>query len=139
MEKYVEAFHRYDVDALTSLLRDDVNFSMPPYTLWLRGRETVRGWLLGPRQRLSRLATRAARGVRLAGIRALPWRVRAPRRVGSRRARARRRSRRGLDLVPRRENALSALRDATADRPMSFREPGSPRDRRQPEGGPDGP
>jgi DNA-directed RNA polymerase specialized sigma24 family protein len=28
---------RYDVDALTSLLRDDAILSMPPYTLWLQG------------------------------------------------------------------------------------------------------
>jgi RNA polymerase sigma-70 factor, ECF subfamily len=44
---YVEAFHRYDVDALTALLREDAAFSMPPYALWLRGREPVRSWLLG--------------------------------------------------------------------------------------------
>jgi RNA polymerase sigma-70 factor, ECF subfamily len=47
LERYVDAFHRYDVDALVSLLRDDVAFSMPPFTLWLRGPEAVRLWLLG--------------------------------------------------------------------------------------------
>jgi RNA polymerase sigma-70 factor (ECF subfamily) len=47
VDRYVEAFHRYDVDALTSLLREDATFSMPPYSLWLRGREPVRSWLLG--------------------------------------------------------------------------------------------
>ena len=47
LNRYVEAFHRYDVDALTALLREDAAFSMPPYTLWLRGREPVRSWLLG--------------------------------------------------------------------------------------------
>jgi RNA polymerase sigma-70 factor (ECF subfamily) len=47
LNRYVEAFHRYDVDALTALLREDAAFSMPPYALWLRGRESVRGWLLG--------------------------------------------------------------------------------------------
>jgi RNA polymerase sigma-70 factor, ECF subfamily len=47
VERYVAAFERYDVDALTSLLREDAAFSMPPYTLWLRGPEAVRGWLLG--------------------------------------------------------------------------------------------
>ncbi|HEY3841071.1 MAG TPA: RNA polymerase subunit sigma-70, partial [Bryobacteraceae bacterium] len=36
VEKYVDAFHRYDVDALVSLLREDATFSMPPYCLWLR-------------------------------------------------------------------------------------------------------
>jgi RNA polymerase sigma-70 factor (ECF subfamily) len=48
LEQYVDAFQRYDVDALVGLLRDDAAFSMPPYTLWLRGREPVRQWLLGP-------------------------------------------------------------------------------------------
>jgi len=47
VDKYVDAFLRYDVDALVSLLRDDVTFSMPPYTLWLQGPEDVRTWLLG--------------------------------------------------------------------------------------------
>lgn len=47
LDSYVDAFHRYDVEALVSLLREDATFSMPPYTLWLRGPESVRGWLLG--------------------------------------------------------------------------------------------
>jgi RNA polymerase sigma-70 factor (ECF subfamily) len=48
VDRYVDAFQKYDVDALVGLLRDDVTFSMPPYTLWLQGPETVRGWLFGP-------------------------------------------------------------------------------------------
>jgi len=47
VDRYVEAFQHYDVDALVGLLRDDVTMSMPPYTLWLRGAESIRGWLLG--------------------------------------------------------------------------------------------
>ena len=47
LERYVNAFHRYDVDDLVSLLREDATLSMPPYTLWLRGRDAIRGWLLG--------------------------------------------------------------------------------------------
>lgn len=47
VERYVDAFERYDVDALTSLLREDATFSMPPYALWLQGPQAVRGWLLG--------------------------------------------------------------------------------------------
>ena len=47
LNRYVEAFERYDVDQLASLLRDDATFSMPPYELWLRGPEAVRAWLLG--------------------------------------------------------------------------------------------
>lgn len=45
--RYVEAFERYDVDALVSLLRDDVVFSMPPYTLWFEGAANVARWLRG--------------------------------------------------------------------------------------------
>jgi RNA polymerase sigma-70 factor (ECF subfamily) len=47
LERYVDAFHRYDVDRLVALLRADAAFSMPPYTLWLRGPDAVRRWLLG--------------------------------------------------------------------------------------------
>jgi len=47
LDRYVDAFHRYDVDALVGLLRDDAAFSMPPYTLWLTGPDSVRAWLLG--------------------------------------------------------------------------------------------
>jgi RNA polymerase sigma-70 factor (ECF subfamily) len=46
--RYVEAFERYDMDALTSLIREDATQSMPPYDLWLRGRDDIFGWWLGP-------------------------------------------------------------------------------------------
>ena len=47
LEKYVDAFHEYDVDALVALMREDATLSMPPYTLWLRGPDAIRAWLLG--------------------------------------------------------------------------------------------
>ena len=47
VDRYVDAFLRYDVDALVALLHQDATLSMPPYTLWLRGRESIRAWLLG--------------------------------------------------------------------------------------------
>src|SRR5688572_2918860 len=47
LDQYVDAFHRYDVDGLVSLLRDDAALSMPPYTLWLQGPAAIRAWLLG--------------------------------------------------------------------------------------------
>jgi RNA polymerase sigma-70 factor (ECF subfamily) len=47
LDRYVNAFHDYDVEALVSLLREDATLSMPPYTLWLQGPETIRSWLLG--------------------------------------------------------------------------------------------
>ena len=47
LERYVDAFHRYDVDTLAALLRDDATLSMPPFTLWLQGPAAIRDWLLG--------------------------------------------------------------------------------------------
>jgi RNA polymerase sigma-70 factor, ECF subfamily len=47
LERYVDAFQRYDIDGLVALLREDATLSMPPYTLWLRGRDAIRAWLLG--------------------------------------------------------------------------------------------
>lgn len=47
LDRYVDAFHRYDVDALTALLHEDAKFSMPPYSLWLQGPADVRKWLVG--------------------------------------------------------------------------------------------
>ncbi|MBV8728601.1 MAG: sigma-70 family RNA polymerase sigma factor [Acidobacteriia bacterium] len=45
--RYVAAFESYDIDTLTALLRHDATFCMPPYSLWLRGPENVRTWMLG--------------------------------------------------------------------------------------------
>jgi RNA polymerase sigma-70 factor, ECF subfamily len=48
LERYVEAFERYDIDALTSLIHEDATQSMPPYDLWLSGRDDIFAWWLGP-------------------------------------------------------------------------------------------
>ena len=37
LARYVDAFERYDMDALTALLHEDALLSMPPFELWLRG------------------------------------------------------------------------------------------------------
>ena len=42
------AFEAYDVDALTSLIREDATQSMPPFDMWLAGREDVLAWWFGP-------------------------------------------------------------------------------------------
>jgi RNA polymerase sigma-70 factor (ECF subfamily) len=47
LDRYVDAFERYDMDSLTSLLHEEATLSMPPYELWLRGHEDIRGWMLG--------------------------------------------------------------------------------------------
>jgi RNA polymerase sigma-70 factor (ECF subfamily) len=48
LARYVDAFERYDMDSLTSLLHEDANWNMPPYELWLQTHEDVRKWCLGP-------------------------------------------------------------------------------------------
>jgi RNA polymerase sigma-70 factor (ECF subfamily) len=48
LARYVEAFERYDMEALTSLIREDATQSMPPYDLWLRGRDDIFAWWFGP-------------------------------------------------------------------------------------------
>jgi RNA polymerase sigma-70 factor, ECF subfamily len=48
LARYVEAFERYDIDALTSLIQQDAKQSMPPYDLWLRGRDDIFTWWFGP-------------------------------------------------------------------------------------------
>jgi len=47
VDRYMAAFERFDVDALTSLMREDAVLCMPPYTLWLRGREAIHAWMSG--------------------------------------------------------------------------------------------
>ena len=47
LDRYVDAFERYDIDALVRLLHEDATLSMPPYRLWLRGHESIGRWLLG--------------------------------------------------------------------------------------------
>lgn len=48
LARYVEAFERYDIDSLTSLIREDATQSMPPFDLWLRGRDDIFAWWWGP-------------------------------------------------------------------------------------------
>jgi RNA polymerase sigma-70 factor (ECF subfamily) len=47
LARYVDAFQRYDMDALTALIHEDATQSMPPYELWLSGRENILGWWVG--------------------------------------------------------------------------------------------
>ncbi len=59
LERYVDAFERYDMDALTTVIREDATQSMPPIELWLEGREHIlRFW--------------SSQGIGCAGSRVLP-------------------------------------------------------------------
>ena len=48
LERYVRAFERYDMEALTALVHEDATQSMPPYDLWLTGRDDIFRWWYGP-------------------------------------------------------------------------------------------
>ena len=48
LRRYVAAFEQYDMDALTSLIHEDATQSMPPFDLWLAGRDDILGWWVGP-------------------------------------------------------------------------------------------
>ncbi len=48
LDRYVAAFEAYDIDALTELIHEDATQSMPPYDLWLAGREDIFTWWFGP-------------------------------------------------------------------------------------------
>jgi RNA polymerase sigma-70 factor (ECF subfamily) len=48
LARYVDAFERYDMDSLTSLLHEDAKQSMPPYEMWLLGRDDILRWWVGP-------------------------------------------------------------------------------------------
>jgi RNA polymerase sigma-70 factor (ECF subfamily) len=64
LARYVDAFERYDIPSLVSLLRDDAVMSMPPYGFWLRGPGEMGRWFLGEGIgcRGSRLVATAANG-----------------------------------------------------------------------------
>ena len=59
LTRYVSAFERYDMDALTALIQEDATQSMPPYDLWLTGVDDIMTWWFGP-------------GIGCAGSRVLP-------------------------------------------------------------------
>jgi RNA polymerase sigma-70 factor (ECF subfamily) len=48
LERYVKAFEDYDVEALTTLIHEDATQSMPPFDLWLHGRDDIFTWWFGP-------------------------------------------------------------------------------------------
>jgi RNA polymerase sigma-70 factor, ECF subfamily len=62
LARYVEAFERYDMEALTALIHEDATQSMPPYEMWLSGRDEIFGWWWG-------------RGIACKGSRVIPTRT----------------------------------------------------------------
>ncbi len=47
LTRYVDAFERYDIAALTAVLRDDAVLTMPPFPTWLQGVDDVIAWMFG--------------------------------------------------------------------------------------------
>jgi RNA polymerase sigma-70 factor, ECF subfamily len=54
LARYVDAFQRYDMAQLVTLLQDDALMTMPPYALWIRGAQNVVRWMLEPSPSLCR-------------------------------------------------------------------------------------
>ena len=48
LSRYVAAFEAYDIERLTSIIHADAVQSMPPYDMWLAGRDDIFTWWLGP-------------------------------------------------------------------------------------------
>src|SRR6266446_9554274 len=64
LARYVDAFERYDIASLVTLLHDDAVMSMPPYDFWLQGPAEMGRWFLGQgiKCRGSRLVATTANG-----------------------------------------------------------------------------
>jgi RNA polymerase sigma-70 factor, ECF subfamily len=48
LERYVDAFERYDVERLVTLLHDDAIQSMPPFAMWLKGATDIGRFMVLP-------------------------------------------------------------------------------------------
>ena len=65
LERYVDAFERYDIEQLVTLLHDDAIQSMPPFAMWLQGATDIGRWMVEPGPsgcRGSRLLATSANG-----------------------------------------------------------------------------
>jgi RNA polymerase sigma-70 factor (ECF subfamily) len=65
LARYVDAFERYDIDRLVTLLHDDAIQSMPPFAMWMQGAEAIGTWMVQPGPsacRGSRLVPTASNG-----------------------------------------------------------------------------
>ena len=63
LNRYVDAFQRYDMSALVGLLHEDAVQSMPPYAMWVQGAADITTWMVQP-------APSTCRGSRLIPVRA---------------------------------------------------------------------
>ena len=116
LNRYVDAFERYDMSALVGLLHEDALQSMPPFAMWVQGRGGHHHLDGAARaQRLPRLAPDPGAGQRLPGLRPVQARPqRRPRAVGAAGAGDLRGPDRADDDVPRHRRAVPGVRAARA-------------------------
>ena len=64
LARYVDAFERYDIESLVTLLREDAVMTMPPFNFWVQGPEEMGKFFVGPGHECenSRLIATAANG-----------------------------------------------------------------------------
>jgi RNA polymerase sigma-70 factor, ECF subfamily len=48
LDRYMEAFERYDIERLVNLLREDAFQSMPPFAMWVQGAADIGRFMLEP-------------------------------------------------------------------------------------------
>jgi RNA polymerase sigma-70 factor (ECF subfamily) len=48
LARYMDAFERYDIDALVTLLHEDATQHMPPFEMWLGNARDIGRWMVGP-------------------------------------------------------------------------------------------
>ena len=48
LARYVDAFSRYDMKALLTLIHEDAVMTMPPFEMWLRGNTNITAWMVEP-------------------------------------------------------------------------------------------
>jgi RNA polymerase sigma-70 factor (ECF subfamily) len=48
LAQYVDAFQRYDMTALLTVIREDAVMTMPPFELWIRGASDITTWMVEP-------------------------------------------------------------------------------------------
>jgi RNA polymerase sigma-70 factor, ECF subfamily len=48
LARYVDAFQRYDMNALLKIIHEDAVMTMPPFELWLRGNRDITAWMVEP-------------------------------------------------------------------------------------------
>ena len=121
---YVDAFQRYDIKALVTLLRADALQTMPPFEMWISGAQDIAAWMVQP-------GPMACAGSLLVPVRAngvIGWGQYKPdpehggfSAVGAAGARGERRQVQPADLLPRDRAAVPVVRAAGQDlrRPLS--------------------